>query len=65
MTSHREVAKDVFETRYADGSRTVCNYRAEAFSFGGETAPSMGYVLFGQNGAIGNVKSFKSEALSQ
>ena len=61
MTSHREVAKDVFETRYADGSRTVCNYRAEAFSFGGETAPSMGYVLFGQNGAIGNVKSFKRE----
>ena len=65
MTSHREVAKDVFETRYADGSRTVCNFRAEAFSFGGETVPSMGYVLFGQNGAIGNVKSFKSEALSQ
>jgi hypothetical protein len=61
MTSHREVAKDVFETRYADGSRTVCNYRAEMFSLGGETVPSMGYVLFGQNGAIGNVKSFKRE----
>ena len=59
MTSHREVAKDVFETRYADGSRTVCNYRAEAFPLGGETVPSMGYVLFGPNGAVKHIESFK------
>ena len=59
MTSHREVAKDVFETRYADGSRTVCNYRAEAFPLGGETVPAMGYVLFGPNGAVKHIESFK------
>ena len=59
MTSHREVAKDVFETRYADGSRTICNYRAEAFPLGGETVPSMGYVLFGPNGAVKHIESFR------
>ena len=50
MTSHREIAKDVFETCYADGSRTICNYRSEAFPVGGETVPPMGYVLFGPTG---------------
>ncbi len=59
MTSHSELSTDVFETRYADGSRTVCNYRAEAFPLGGETVPSMGYVLFGPNGAVKHIESFK------
>ncbi len=47
MTSHREIATGVFETCYDDGSRTVCNYRAEPFVVCGKTIPSMGYVLFG------------------
>lgn len=50
MESHREIAPDVFETRYADGSRTVCNYRAEAFAADGAQIPALGYALFGPDG---------------
>ena len=47
MESHREIATGVFETRYADGSRTVCNYRSEPFAVDGRKVEPMGYVLFG------------------
>ena len=50
MASHGEVAPDVFETCYADGSRTVCSYRTEPFGLGGETIPSMGYILYSPDG---------------
>lgn len=51
MTGHLEVAKDVFETSYADGSRTVVNYNATPVSAAGATIPARGYVLFGGNGS--------------
>ena len=59
MTSHSEVAKDVFETRYADGSRTVCNYRSEPFVSDGCSVAPMGYVLFGPDGAVRHAESFE------
>ena len=58
MESHREVAPDVFETRYADGSRTVCNYRSASFDLDGEPVPPMGYVLFAPGGAPLHRESF-------
>lgn len=61
MESHREIAHDVFETRYEDGSRTVCNYRSEPFGLAdGETVPSMGYILFGPDGAPRHSESFRA-----
>ena len=58
MSSHREIAPGVFETRYADGSRTVCSYREEPFAVGGETIPPMGYVLFGPEGTPQHEETF-------
>ena len=47
MTGHREIAADVFETTYGDGSRTVVNYGSAAFGLDGISVPSLGYVLIG------------------
>ena len=58
MESHREIAQGVFETRYADGSRTVCNYRSEPFASGGWTVEPMGYVLFDSNGDLRHKETF-------
>ena len=46
MVSHREIAPDVFETRYGDGSRTVCNYGSGAFAVDKRVIPPLGYALF-------------------
>ena len=59
MVAHGEIAQDVFETRYADASRTVCNYRLETYDLGGVSVPPMGYVLFGADGKIRHAESFK------
>jgi hypothetical protein len=61
MVSHKELQKDVFETRYGDGSRTLCNYRAAAASVGGVTVPSLGYVLFAPDGKVQYQESFKKQ----
>ena len=45
MESHDEVAKDVFITRYSDGSEIVCNYSDKAFAYRGRDLKSMDYVL--------------------
>ena len=58
MESHREVSQDVFETRYADGSATVCNYCATPAEIRGESVPAMGYVLFGADGKARHRASF-------
>ena len=48
MVSHRELAPQVFETRYGNGERTVCNYGERAYKLDGRTfVPPMGYVLCG------------------
>ena len=52
MESHSEIAPDVFETRYSDGSRTVCNYGKEPFDCNGRAIPSMGYALYGSDAAL-------------
>ena len=50
LQSHCEISPNVFETRYADGSRTVCNYRDSPFDYGGETVPPLGYILYSPGG---------------
>lgn len=50
MVSHRELAPEVFETVYGDGSRTVVNYGSAAYDLGGVSVPAIGYVLIGRNG---------------
>ena len=48
MVSHRELAPQVFETRYGNGERTVCNYGERAYKLDGRMfVPPMGYVLCG------------------
>ena len=50
MTDHREVAKDVFLTAYGDGSRTVCNFGKEPFTYEGARIEPLGYALFNPGG---------------
>jgi len=46
MVSHRALAPDVFETVYANGERTVCNYGKSAWALADVGAvPPMGYIL--------------------
>lgn len=61
MVSHRAVEKDVFETRYGDGSRTVCNYRGQTVAVDGVPVPSLGYVLFSPDGKVQHRESFKQK----
>jgi hypothetical protein len=42
MDFHDEIAKDVFLTRYSDGSEVVSNYSGKAFRCKGEDDPSDG-----------------------
>lgn len=51
MVSHRELAPEVFETVYGDGSRTVVNYGSAAHDLGGVSVPALGYVLVGPDNA--------------
>ena len=51
MVSHRELAPEVFETVYGDGSRTVVNYGSAAYDLGGVSIPALGYVLVGPDNA--------------
>lgn len=46
MESHDEIAKDVFLTRYSDGSEIVSNYSNSGFSYRGVQIKSMDYRLF-------------------
>ena len=50
MTDHREVAKDVFLTAYGEGSRTVCNFGREPFTYEGARIEPLGYALFNPDG---------------
>lgn len=45
MESHDEIAKDVFLTRYSDGSEVVSNYSEKVFSYKGKKIPAMDYKL--------------------
>ncbi len=46
MEEHRELAPDVFLTRYSNGEETVCNYRKLPFAYKGKSVPAMDYLLF-------------------
>ena len=50
MTGHRELAADVFETAYGDGSRTVVNFNAAPATVEGLAVPALGYVLVNPDG---------------
>lgn len=45
MDYHGSIGKDVYLTRYSDGSEVVCNYTAENFSYRGRTIKPMDYEL--------------------
>ena len=45
MVSHREIAPQVFETAYANGERTICNYNDKPVAAAGRTVAPLGYVL--------------------
>ena len=45
MTGHREILPKVFETRYENGERTLCNYNEKQVSVDGRTIPPFGYVI--------------------
>ncbi len=45
MDSHKEIAKDVFVTRWANGDEIVSNYTDKDFEYRGETVKPMSYVF--------------------
>ena len=49
MTSHREVAPQVFETAYANGEATLCNYNEREVEHAGRRIPALGYILVKEN----------------
>ncbi len=46
IDEHRELAKDIFLTRYSDGSETVVNYTDKDFSYKSEVVKAKSYKLF-------------------
>jgi hypothetical protein len=46
MDDHRELAKDVFLTRYSNGEETVANYGDKPFTYRDETVPPRAFKLF-------------------
>ncbi|MBO2517292.1 MAG: hypothetical protein CW338_08495 [Clostridiales bacterium] len=44
MTGHRQIAKDVYETAYADGTRVYVNYSGDSYVFGGLTIPAYDFI---------------------
>jgi hypothetical protein len=46
MDVHEEIAKDVFLTRYSDGSEVVSNYSEKDFSYKGKAIKTLDYKLF-------------------
>lgn len=57
MVSHREVEKDLFETRYENGESTLCNYAATVR----RGVPAWGYVIRDAAGATTFSHSFLDE----
>jgi hypothetical protein len=58
MTEHRTLAPGVFLTAYGDGSKTVCNYTAQTFTYAGSPVRSMGYILINPDGSVFQPKPF-------
>lgn len=50
MASHREVAPQVFETAYANGEATLCNYNEREVEVAGRRIPALGYILINPKG---------------
>ncbi|MDD5502386.1 MAG: DUF5696 domain-containing protein, partial [Candidatus Thermoplasmatota archaeon] len=51
MDEHKELAKDVFMTRYGDGSEIITNYSEVEFPYKGENVNAHEYKLFKPNSA--------------
>ena len=45
MDDHRELAPDVFLTRYSNGEETVTNYGDRPFTYRNETVPPRTFKL--------------------
>lgn len=46
MEDHKEIAKDVFLTKYSNGEEMVCNYTDKPFEYRGKSVKPMSYELF-------------------
>ena len=46
MEEHRELAPDVYLTRYSNGDETVCNYSATPFAYKSKTTAPLSYTLY-------------------
>ena len=65
MVSHRELAPEVFETVYGDGSRTVVNYGSAAQDLGGVFVPALGYLLSNPDGSCRTFAFDEAEGLKE
>ncbi len=45
MLSHNEIAENVFEVAYSDGTRIVANYRDREYNHNGRKIAALGYIL--------------------
>ena len=45
MQEHKEIAPEIFMTRYSDGSQTICNYTDKPFEYSGRVVPALDYIL--------------------
>lgn len=45
LDDHRELASGVFQSRWSDGTRLICNYTDSTFTFEGKTIPPADYMF--------------------
>jgi len=46
LEDHAEISKDIFKSKFSDGSEIVVNYSDKPFGYGGDTIAPMDYKLF-------------------
>ena len=46
MTSHDQIAENVFLVGYADGTKIAVNYGQEPFEWEGKSVPALDYVVY-------------------
>jgi len=51
MERHEAVAKDVYRTAFSNGAEIISNFSQEAFSYKGQTAQPLKFILVEKTGA--------------
>jgi len=64
LEDHAEISKDVFKSKFSDGSEIVVNYSDKPFVYGGDTIASMDYKLFKPAPVAGKAKHENFKELS-